>query len=95
MLIDENKTTDITFKPEEFVPYQNSNLEVSKRFSKRIEQSPLLDESSQSPPKKDGVKVVKNKANLSSSIVEDHMGGEDEYVLVDHEKGERQPYIYR
>lgn len=87
MFIDDNKTTDINFKPEEFVPYANSNLEVNKRLAK------LLVPDSPERRRKESVKVVR-QGNLA--IVEDHVAvGEEEYLLVDHEKGERQPYIYK
>lgn len=88
MFIDDNKTTDINFKPEEFVPYANSNLEVNKRLSKL-----MVPEDVQERKRKESVKVVK-QGNLS--IVEDHVAvGDEEYLLVDHEKSERQPYIYK
>lgn len=86
MFIDDNKTTDINFKPEEFVPYANSNLEVNKRLAKLM----VPDES---PKRKESVKVVK-QGNLA--IIEDHVAvGDEEYLLIDHEKNERQPYIYK
>jgi len=85
MFIDDNKTTDINFKPEEFVPYANSNLEVNKRMSKLVIED--------SPKRKESVKVVKQG---QLSIVEDHVAvGDEQYLLVDHEKNERQPYIYK